>query len=621
MVFKKSKWIWAKNSFSKDDYAEFVFNVCPSSNRIKLRISSDSIYAIYINNKLSFFMECSDFPNDKFYDEYEINVKPNKNISFKIDVWHYGESSQKYIESDHGLIFEILDNDEIICPSSKNIKSRVISEFKNGLQKLITSQQGFSFEYKFTSDANFIFEDSIEVIKECKYSKRNINNIVLLKRIKPTYKSLAENDILIDLGEEVSGLPDIDIISSKNQKVVVSFGEHIENNHVTQIISNRDFSYSYNLIKGRNTNLNPLKRVGARYLEIKSEAPIKIKYCGLRPVNYDHKIIKQNFNDQVINKIYEMCVHTLECCMHEHYEDCPWREQCLYALDSRNQMLCGYYAFEGFEYQKHNLVLLSKALNKDGLLSICTPSGIDHPIPSFSLYYFLAVKEYLDYSNDLSIIPEIKETLEKLMNTFLSKVDENGLIKHFDSPYWNFYEWAPFSSYDNEIPCDRKNIKKQYDLILNCLFVLAVNCYNKILNKSIDVKTTINSIKSTFFDENKHVFMLDDVSKNYSQFGNSLAVLVGLGDDRLIKNILNDENMIRCTLSTRGFFYDALLEKTGYEEFVINDIKSIYSKMLSEGSSTVWETELGYKDFDGAGSLCHGWSAIPIYYFNKILKK
>ena len=34
------------------------------------------------------------------------------------------------------------------------------------------------------------------------------------------------------------------------------------------------------------------------------------------------------------------------------------------------------------------------------------------------------------------------------------------------------------------------------------------------------------------------------------------------------------------------------------------------------GATTFWETELGEKDFDNAGSLCHGWSALPIYYYH-----
>jgi hypothetical protein len=43
--------------------------------------------------------------------------------------------------------------------------------------------------------------------------------------------------------------------------------------------------------------------------------------------------------------------------------------------------------------------------------------------------------------------------------------------------------------------------------------------------------------------------------------------------------------------------------------------------MVESGSTTVWETEIGASDFHGAGSLCHGWSAMPIYYYHKLLNK
>lgn len=55
---------------------------------------------------------------------------------------------------------------------------------------------------------------------------------------------------------------------------------------------------------------------------------------------------EKQFDDKLLQKIYDVSVYTLKCCMHEHYEDCPWREQALYTMDSRNQMLCGYYAFK-----------------------------------------------------------------------------------------------------------------------------------------------------------------------------------------------------------------------------------------------------------------------------------
>ena len=68
---------------------------------------------------------------------------------------------------------------------------------------------------------------------------------------------------------------------------------------------------------------------------------------------------------------------------------------------------------------------------------------------------------------------------------------------------------------------------------------------------------------------------------------------------------------IRCTA-----LLDTDTEK--YKDFVLSEIRGNYKTMLDAGSDTVWETALGESDFDNAGSLCHGWSAVPIYVFHKL---
>ena len=74
------------------------------------------------------------------------------------------------------------------------------------------------------------------------------------------------------------------------------------------------------------------------------------------------------------------------------------------------------------------------------------------------------------------------------------------------------------------------------------------------------------------------------------------------------------------TLSMRAFLYDALLTfGDKYKGYILSDIKEKYKKMLNAGATSFWETEKGATVFDGAGSLCHGWSALPIYYLNKII--
>ena len=108
-----------------------------------------------------------------------------------------------------------------------------------------------------------------------------------------------------------------------------------------------------------------------------------------------------------------------------------------------------------------------------------------------------------------------------------------------------------------------------------------------------------------------------------------MAILAGAATDKrrsaeLIADCLEkrDNGMIASTFSTKGFLYDALLKSdVSYGDFIINDIIRTYTPMIDAGATSFWETELGADDFGGIGSLCHGWSAMPVYYFAKILKK
>ena len=72
----------------------------------------------------------------------------------------------------------------------------------------------------------------------------------------------------------------------------------------------------------------------------------------------------------------------------------------------------------------------------------------------------------------------------------------------------------------------------------------------------------------------------------------------------------------------KTFKYDALLkcDKAKYQSAVLEEIRQDYEKMLAAGATSVWETTDGASAFDNAGSLCHGWIAIPIVYFETLLR-
>ena len=74
------------------------------------------------------------------------------------------------------------------------------------------------------------------------------------------------------------------------------------------------------------------------------------------------------------------------------------------------------------------------------------------------------------------------------------------------------------------------------------------------------------------------------------------------------------------TLSMNAFRFDALLalDRSRYAPLILAEIDREYLYMLREGATSFWETICGADDFGDAGSLCHGWSALPVYYYETL---
>lgn len=639
--FKKAQWIWAKSQYNVDDYAEFCVKLPESvktAEKVSLRYSSDSAFAAFIGDELVAFSQCADYPDCKYFDSKDLS-KPDafdRNCDeMLVKVWHYGADSANYIKADAGVIFELECDGEIAAFSSEKTPSRVMNEYKNGYCKAITGQLGFSFLYDNRIEKSD-YSDSVCVDKTYVFHRRGRKNLVI-RQPSPNTAHKTENSLIIDLYAEMCGFLYVDIDSPCEVKLTIAYGEHlIDNGHVRRIIGNRDFSAEVLLKKGNNKYLNPFRRLAGRYLEVFVEyadgSPynsadlinkIKFNYVGLRSVEYPVLKKKLRFRDKQVQKITDICVNSLKVCMHEHYEDCAWREQGLYSLDSRNQALCGYYVFTGYDYQRSNIILLSRGLRSDGLLSLTVPGGIDFPIPFFSLVYFQTVYEYIEHTGKKAILEIVAPALKKIYSAFQSQMCDNGLIARFSPyPFWNFYEWTDGMANDDEIASGAENRPKEtvFDAPLNLMFIIASEYYDGIFGEKHDLTAMRKAVKERFYDKERGEFVISDRDKNSSQLVTALAILAGVGDKTDAKKMLSG-GQVAASLSTKSYVYDALLKIGGYEKYIIDDIKRVYGKMLNEGATSVWETEKGAADFGNAGSLCHGWSAIPIYYFCELLGK
>ena len=435
--------------------------------------------------------------------------------------------------------------------------------------------------------------------------------------------------LILDLGAETSGYLALDITTTENAKIDVGFGEHLDDLRVRTSVGGRSFGVTVWGSRERCHFIHYFRRLGCRYLQLFIHSREAVVYeASIIPVIYPvDQMPSFRCSDTMHNHIYETAKKTLHLCMHEHYEDCPWREQALYGFDSRNQMLAGYYAFGEFTYARENLRLLALSQRSDGLLELCAPARVPVNIPTFSLAFVIALEEYCRYSGDLAFGREMLCVAENILNSFRSHV-RNGIAWNYQEPgCWNFYEWNDLL---DGMPIERSEVlAPSADAGLQLFGLLALQRMSALYQylgldtQALDQECSIliNGLEQFWNGEVEAYssFLRDGEQIQYAELIQALALYTGacpIHRQAKLRKGLSDGRWVPVTLSYSIFKYEALLQEPAlYAEEIFKQIAQRWGKMLLAGATSFWETDEGAEAFDGAGSLCHGWSGIPVYLY------
>ncbi len=252
--------------------------------------------------------------------------------------------------------------------------------------------------------------------------------------------------LVLDLGREEVGLLALDLEAAAGTIIDIGWGEHLDDLRVRAHVGGRNFACRYICEEGRQSFTHYFTRFACRYLQLHFSCLHRdtiIHYAGLQPVEYPVKR-KGGFIclDNLHNKIYDTCVRTLHLCMHEHYEDCPWREQALYAMDMRNQALAGYYCFREYDFPAASLDLLARSIKDDGFLELCAPAEIPITIPVFSFAWVLAVADHYMHSGNLNALRQWYPTVKTLIGKCSQSLVDGLLPSPCGTRFWHFYDWA-----------------------------------------------------------------------------------------------------------------------------------------------------------------------------------
>jgi hypothetical protein len=238
----------------------------------------------------------------------------------------------------------------------------------------------------------------------------------------------------------------------------------------------------------------------------------------------------------------------------------------------------------------------------------------------------LAVRDHFLYTGDDTLAKEFIDQILDMLKRFNAK-RKNGLYPlPSEKGMWNFYDWTDGMSGYSDGP-DRPDV----DAPLNCFFILAIEASQQILkwldrepneeltNACAEVR---NEIGNRFWDDKNSVFINEEKSHHKSKLTQALAILAKAGTEQMREKALEELGREDSTLTTPGlsqtyYTFQALMTRSDlYAEKVLSDIDKQWGYMLEKGATTFWETIGGSGDFHNAGSLCHAWSASPLFIYH-----
>ncbi|HUI28109.1 MAG TPA: alpha-L-rhamnosidase C-terminal domain-containing protein [Candidatus Kryptonia bacterium] len=477
--------------------------------------------------------------------------------------------------------------------------------------------------------------------------------MALLTRDEPVtiVRTTAQFDVslLLDFGRIHSGHPFIEIDATGGEVIDVAVAESIpgewsdnppERPRLDIHRGHGSHLFRYIARPGRQ-RFERFEWTAVRYMQVTvRNAPggVRIRHIGSTFTRYPAESRGAfECSDAMLTRLWEVGRYTLQLCMHDGWEDCPSREQRQWLGDATVEFLVGQAAFGPSINALNRQYLLQAAESQrpDGLTQMFAP-GDHHTnavlIPDWTLQWILNAERHWLYTGDLDTIEAIFPAIQRALAWFERQIGPNDLVAEL--PYWHFMDWAALGRHGEAAALNAQLVGA---LRSAALLAHALESERAARKYAAIAERIAAAINRRHWDTARGVYVdtVDPASgaqdPRVSQHANGAAILWNVAPPERWATMIayvTDPTRVRFTaappIAPTGEPFDpatdVVLANTFYSHFVYRAlcragrfdralamIRERYGKMLARGATTLWES------FDPTASLCHGFSATPVY--------
>lgn len=417
--------------------------------------------------------------------------------------------------------------------------------------------------------------------------------------------------VILDFGREVFGNVEIGISGSGRGCIDIGYAELLEDGRVKPTRGSMNYTDRVSLNKGK-LEWQGFDSRAFRYMQIefrRCSKPVAIDYIRVNQTTYPIELTGSfECSDRLLNDIWQIGAYTAQLCMEDTFIDSPWRERAQWWGDARIESRVAYYAFNDTKLLAQGLRQIASSQNRDGAILGLYPAGEEMLLPDFSLFWVFSILDYFGFTDDAGLVKELYPSVKRLMRWFDKYTDTDGLLA--DVPGQLFIDWADLE-------------KRGEVTALNCLYhqgLRVAAILASITGRQDEAETYMETARNIKLAINKFMYLpkrglyaecridgtlIDKVSRQT----NILAALFDIPDQyqksSIQRRLINGSPLPEITTP---YFASHLLEALyagDQHKAALDYIRRKWGEMVKSGAMTFLE------NFNGEGSLCHGWATCP----------
>lgn len=420
---------------------------------------------------------------------------------------------------------------------------------------------------------NYNFDDShwmpvvVQEAPKGKLTPQTTYPIKSMEKFPAESVKRVSNSYVYDMGQNLSGFPNIKVKGNKGDKIRLILGENIyEDGSVNQSQSGSPYYFEYILKGGEEEIWQPrFSFYGYRYIQVDGAKPPKdseisvninderdipeiLNIESLFVYNSNPQTSTFNCSNEIFNNTHRLIVNAMKSNMQAVFTDCPHREKLGWLEQVHLNGPGLFYNFDLTTFAPKIMQDIRDSQLPNGLVPDIAPEyvifeGGFRDSPEWGSTSVILPFMYYQFYGDNSLIIEYYDVMKRYVD-YLTSTADNHIVSHGLGDWCDYREDKPYGvSHNTPVPLSATT---HYYMVVDYLLQAAEITGNE--EDIIHYTKLRSNVKDAF---NKKFFDVDNMYYGTdSQASNAMPLFAGLVDSQNREAVLN--NLVK-NIEERGF--------------------------------------------------------------------